>query len=115
MLLAFSKYNERIGYVQGMNFLAASLLYHCDEVISFWLLVALTEERGLSQVYSPGLSGLHTHLERFTQVLSHTDPEIYKVLMTNFEIPILEIAFQNWVFTLFSSEIPLSKYHLFLS
>jgi hypothetical protein len=32
-----------IGYVQGMSFIAAALLYHAGEVGAFWLLIALMD------------------------------------------------------------------------
>jgi hypothetical protein len=32
-----------IGYVQGMSFIAAALLYHAGEVGTFWLLIALMD------------------------------------------------------------------------
>ena len=60
VLLAFARYNQKdsIGYVQGMNFIAAALLHHCNEVITFWLMVSLMENYGLRSVYAPGLPGL---------------------------------------------------------
>lgn len=41
MLLAFSNYDKQLGYVQGMNFIAGVLLYHCGEVHAFWLLCTI--------------------------------------------------------------------------
>jgi hypothetical protein len=44
VLLAFSKYDSTIGYVQGMNFIVGSLLMHCSEEVAFWLFVSLIED-----------------------------------------------------------------------
>jgi len=37
----------KIGYVQGMNYIVATLLYHCNESTSYWLSHALLEKYGL--------------------------------------------------------------------
>jgi Rab-GTPase-TBC domain len=44
-------YDNKIGYVQGMNFIVASLLYHCDEEIAFWIFVSLLEDYELRDIY----------------------------------------------------------------
>lgn len=54
VLIIFVKYNARVGYVQGMNFLARAFLHHGAEVIAFWILVQLVEEYELESVYLPG-------------------------------------------------------------
>jgi hypothetical protein len=47
-------YFKDCGYVQGMNFIAASFLYHTDEVYAFWLCVHLIETLAMQDVYLPG-------------------------------------------------------------
>ena len=61
VLLAFSKYDNTIGYVQGMNFIVGSLLMHCSEEVTFWLFVALIKECDMRDIYGPQLSGLFKH------------------------------------------------------
>ncbi len=61
MLLAFSKYDSTIGYVQGMNFVVASLLLHCSEEITFWLLISLVEDYDMRNIYRPEVPGLYQH------------------------------------------------------
>lgn len=41
-----------IGYVQGMNFIAASFLYHAEEYIAFWLLVMMFELFEMRDIYA---------------------------------------------------------------
>ena len=53
ILINFSKYDPKIGYVQGMNFIAASLLYHSEEYIAFWLLAMILEHFELRDIYLP--------------------------------------------------------------
>ena len=59
VLIAYSKYDNQIGYVQGMNFVVAALLYHCSEDITFWLFVSLLEDFEIRDVYLAGLPGLY--------------------------------------------------------
>jgi hypothetical protein len=61
VLLAFSKYDQSIGYVQGMNFIVGSLLYHCSEEIAFWLFVSLIEDYEMRDIFQPKLPGLYKH------------------------------------------------------
>ena len=51
VLLAFSKYDNTIGYVQGMNFIVGSLLLHCTEEITSWLFVSLIEDYQMRDIY----------------------------------------------------------------
>ena len=45
MLAAYSLYNTEVGYCQGMNFVAASiLLFVREEADAFWLLAHIVEE-----------------------------------------------------------------------
>lgn len=43
----------QIGYVQGMNFIAATLLYHCDEYCSFGIIKILFEQLELKDMFLP--------------------------------------------------------------
>ena len=61
VLLAFSKYDSAIGYVQGMNFIVGSLLMHCSEEVTFWLFVSLIEDYEMRDIYMPSLPGLTKH------------------------------------------------------
>jgi len=62
VLSAYAKYDSQVGYVQGMNFLVAALLYHCSEEIAFWLFVSLLEDYEIRDVYLSGLPGLYKHI-----------------------------------------------------
>jgi hypothetical protein len=53
VLKAYSCYDNEIGYVQGMNYLAAMLLLYIeDEVKCFWCLVYLLHRKNWRQVYN---------------------------------------------------------------
>ena len=51
VLLAYSKYDKNIGYVQGMNFIVGCLLYHCSEEIAFWIFVTLIENFEMRDIF----------------------------------------------------------------
>ena len=53
MLVAFSKSDREIGYVQGMNFVVASLTYHCREDVAFWLFNKLLGSYSMREIYQP--------------------------------------------------------------
>jgi len=50
ILATYSNYEASIGYVQGMNFVVAILLYHAGEVGAYFLLDQLMEKYDLKQV-----------------------------------------------------------------
>jgi len=61
LLNNFAKYDRSIGYVQGMNFIAASLLYHSSEEVAFWLFVSLIEDYEMRDIYQTGTPGVYKH------------------------------------------------------
>ena len=44
-----------------MNFIVGSLLYHCNEVMAFWLFVSLLEDCEMRDIFVQGLPGLFKH------------------------------------------------------
>lgn len=60
LLRAYAQYDTQVGYVQGMNFIAAFLLMHVSDAEAFALMVRLFTARrfGLRALYLPGLPGV---------------------------------------------------------
>lgn len=52
-MTAYSKYDPKVGYVQGMNFIVGALLYHSSEAIAFWLFVSLVEDHEMKEIFMP--------------------------------------------------------------
>jgi hypothetical protein len=86
------------GYVQGMNFIAGSLLYHASEEIAFWLFVSLVEDYELRDIYLPGkqflphslihrfilgIPGLYKHCQLIHLLLFEHNPIIYRHFVKN--------------------------------
>lgn len=42
---------------------AATLIYHAEEHIAFWLLVALLNKLKLREVFEPEMPGFHKHTQ----------------------------------------------------
>ena len=105
VLRAFSNYDNSIKYFQGMNFIVGFFLYHCDEYIAFWLFVSLIEEYDLRSLFMDQFPGLKLHVKRVELILKNEYPfnwEIFQKIGVKVEIFMVE-----WLFSLFSSLIPL--------
>lgn len=114
MLIAIAWDMKEIGYVQGMNFIAASLLLHCDEVVTYWLFSKLILHFNLSKLYSFDMCGFTSHLDRLSHFIEIEDNEIHALISHKmYDSSLLEIILQNWIFTLLTSEIPLMLNHKF--
>jgi hypothetical protein len=84
VLIAYSKYDPQVGYVQGMNFIAGALLYHCSEEIAFWIFALLIKNYGIRDVYLPGLPGLYKHTFVIDSLISKHLHNIFKhLVLTN--------------------------------
>ena len=105
VLRAYSNYDNTIKYLQGMNFIVGFFLYHCDEYIAFWLFVSLIEDYDLRRLFMNGFPGLKLHVTRVELILQKE----YSYIWENFQkIGIkVEIFMVEWLFSLFSSLIPL--------
>ena len=105
VLRAFSNYDNSIKYCQGMNFIVGFFLYHCEEHIAFWLFVSLIEEYDLRSVFMENFPGLTLHVKRVEAILQNEYPsywENFNKIGAKVEIFMLE-----WLFSLFSSLVPL--------
>ena len=105
VLRAFSNYEPNLKYFQGMNFIVGFLLYHCDENIAFWIFVALFEEYDYREVFSKDFPGLKKHVEKVKSILKNYSPKLYEEL--NQAGVTYEIFMIEWLYSLFSSIIPL--------
>jgi hypothetical protein len=95
-----------------MNFIVAFLLFHSDEHIAFWLFVSLIEDYELRDNYSfcivlliSDLPGLDKHANVIKRLIEINLPLIHNTFIKhNVEV---KIFISEWVFSLFSSVIPL--------
>ena len=105
VLRAFSNYDNTIKYCQGMNFIVGFFLYHCEEHIAFWLFVSLIEEYELKSLFMENFPGLKIHIKRLELILKNEYPSYWESFL---KIGVkVEIFMVEWLFSLFSSLIPL--------
>ncbi len=65
VLVSYSVYDSELGYVQGLNNIAAALLYHIkDAEKTFWALVELMESNELRNIYLGRLENLEVHCRK---------------------------------------------------
>lgn len=101
VLLAYAKYDPSLGYVQGMNFIVAALLWHCTEVEAFWLMVSLMEDYELRDNYMPGLPGLTKHTQIIELLTFEHLPDLHRQFADYRVQP--DMYLTEWVISLFGS------------
>lgn len=94
------------GYVQGMNVLAAPLLYCMPEIDAYFSFNILCE-RHCPRYIMPNLDGVHHGCSLVDICLQYLDPELYNHIKAKiFQIEIFAFKF---VFTFLANMSPLSE------
>lgn len=81
VLKAFTLYDSKCGYVQGMNFIVAALAYHCNAPTTFWLFTSLIEDYGLRNNYIQGFEGLYERSITIAETLQTHNNQLYTFLV----------------------------------
>jgi len=106
VLKAYALYDNTWGYVQGMNFIAASLIYHASPDIAFWLFVSLIFDYQLRENYRLGFPGVWEINIKVKIMLEEKWPKLaklFKTTKTDFEMFWIDI-----IMSLFGTTLPLS-------
>ncbi|KAK9370795.1 rab-GTPase-TBC domain-containing protein [Lipomyces kononenkoae] len=102
VLVAFSKRNPKIGYCQGMNMIAATLLLtHATEEAAFWSFVALLENILPSGYFDPPLLTSRADQRVLKEYLKELQPKLYDHLVRTLGVDIEAITF-NWFLSVFT-------------
>ncbi|KAG2449677.1 hypothetical protein HYH02_005206 [Chlamydomonas schloesseri] len=111
VLRAYAVYDSKVGYVQGMGFLAAVLLLYMDAEEAFWTLVAIMKGplgpdngEGLQRLYMPGMPGLQCSLYRFKHLLPEVAPRVAARMEREGVEPALYAT--HWFNTAFAYSLP---------
>lgn len=83
VLKAFTLYDSKCGYVQGMNFIVAALAYHCNSPTTFWLFTSLIEDYGLRSNYIQGFEGLYERSITIAETLQTHNNQLYTFLVSS--------------------------------
>ncbi|CAH8497760.1 unnamed protein product [Schistosoma bovis] len=110
VLSAFAVHFPKVGYCQGMNYIAAVLLLVLDcppnerEVKAFWLLDALINHI-LPKYYSSDMLAVRVDCMVFNQLLKDKIPTVHKIIM-NSGITCTLLA-TKWFICLFADVLPI--------
>eukprot|EP00850_Spirogloea_muscicola_P014273 SM000101S09271 [mRNA] locus=s101:373940:377059:+ [translate_table: standard] len=105
VLVAYSWRDSRVGYCQGMNFVAAYLLLVMrTEEEAFWLLAVLLEDVLLTDSYSEDLLGCHVEQRVLKDLLIKKLPKLSAHLdAISFE---LSLVCTEWFLCIFAKSFP---------
>lgn len=109
VLNAYAGYNPRVGYCQGMNFVAGLLLLVSDsEEESFAVMVKLMDHKefGLAGFYMDRLPLLRRYLRACNTLVAETVPELREHFIRESVKP--AVYLHQWFITLFINCFPLS-------
>lgn len=110
LLKAISTY-KNMGYVQGMNFISASFLWHCEEEYGYYLIINIFSKLEVEKNFTDNLSGILKHCENFWNLFKQQERVIYEDLIKKNIVP--EMILPEWFITLGTNNIPL-KFHIIL-
>ncbi|KAK2080743.1 hypothetical protein QBZ16_000597 [Prototheca wickerhamii] len=96
----------RVGYCQGMAFVAGLLLFYLPEEPAFQVLCRLLAASGpnLRRFYLPGLTGLKADLMAFDALLRAHLPTLWAHLRARGVVPVLYAS--QWLLTAFACPMP---------
>ncbi|KAJ7556328.1 hypothetical protein O6H91_05G078600 [Diphasiastrum complanatum] len=105
ILVAYSFRDSRVGYCQGMNYVAALLLLVLkSEEDAFWMLAALLERVLYSDIYSENLYGCHIEQRVFKDLLMKKFPRLAAHLdLIQFDVSLITT---EWFLCLFAKSLP---------
>lgn len=104
VLKAFSLYDDKIGYCQGLGFVVGPLLMHMSEAEAFAVLVRLMDHYDLRYCYTPDLAGLHLRIYQFQSLLTKHLPELSAHLA---KLNVEPLYVSQWFLSFFAVTCPL--------
>ncbi|KAL8702718.1 MAG: hypothetical protein Q9201_004118 [Fulgogasparrea decipioides] len=104
VLKAFSIYDNKIGYCQGLGFVVGPLLMHMADKEAFYVLVRLMEHYDLRSCFLPDLSGLHLRIYQFQHLLKRHLPTLTVHLET---LQVEPLYVSQWFLSFFAVTCPL--------
>lgn len=99
---------EDIGYTQGMNFICASFLFHCDEPRAFFLICKLLKRMNFHYLLKNHLSGVKKQCYIFWHFLREKNYMIFEELRKKEIEP--HYFLTSWFITLGTNILPFEKH-----
>ncbi|KAL8802004.1 MAG: hypothetical protein Q9182_004081 [Xanthomendoza sp. 2 TL-2023] len=104
VLKAFSIYDQKIGYCQGLGFVVGPLLMNMADKEAFCVLVRLLEHYNLRSCFLPDLSGLHLRIYQFQHLLKRHLPSLTAHLE---RLQVEPLYVSQWFLSFFAVTCPL--------
>ncbi|GFE55040.1 TBC domain containing protein, putative [Babesia ovis] len=105
ILLAYAFFDPDVGYVQGMNFIVANLLWHSTEEQAFWAFISLMYMYDCRCMFLQGLPGVFRRCDVIEKCMQDHVPKLTEHLR-NVGVHIPMIA-SDWLMTLCANSIPI--------
>lgn len=86
ILNSYAHVNEKIGYCQGMSFIAGMNLMLMNEESSFWCLYAILKKCNIEEYFEPSMTGLIEDTEKLGNLLSIMNEKLYNHLVSKFKL-----------------------------
>lgn len=106
VLLAYSRYSKKTGYVQGMGYIAAFLLTYMPPESAFFMLDLIIKKNNLIELYSSGFPGLNKCFYVFLGLIRKYTKNVYNCFVANSIFPSMFAT--EWFMTLFAKELDFS-------
>ena len=103
VLSNYSKYNKKIGYVQGLGYLAALFLIYMDEESAFYMLHAVIKNYEMEGLYLPGFPDLKKKFYVLLNLEKKFIPKIYNILKRDEALPSFYAS--EWFMCLFCKNL----------
>eukprot|EP00803_Ostreobium_quekettii_P006549 evm.model.scf_589.8 EVM.evm.TU.scf_589.8 scf_589:56822-63197(-) len=107
VLKAYSVYDKKVGYVQGMGFIAGLLLLYMCEEDAFWTFVALLKGQvhpPMEGLYTDGFPLLQQYFYQFEYIIKQECPQIGAHFEKENVMPIMFCS--HWFNTVFAYSLP---------
>lgn len=104
VLHAYAAHDARVGYCQGMAFVAGILLMYLEEDRAFAALVTLMHSAGLRGLYLPGMAALQLRLAQLEELLRRRSPALAAHLEAHDVSPVIYAS--AWFLSFYAAEFP---------
>eukprot|EP00371_Babesia_bovis_P001638 XP_001610285.1 TBC domain containing protein [Babesia bovis T2Bo] len=105
ILLAYAFFDPEVGYVQGLNFIVANLLWHSTEEQAFWSFLSMMYMYDCRCMFLQGLPGVFKRCDIIEKCMQDHVPKLTEHLR-NVGVHIPMIA-SDWLMTLCANSIPI--------
>ena len=94
--------------MQGMNFIVASLMYHSNEEVAFWLFLHLLNMPEVRTIYQPpNMPGLILHVRVLEKLIARKLVRLNDHLINSLGLVTHQIYLHDWIICLYTSIMPI--------